>query len=719
MEYSFLLGLIQNVALLLVFSFFYELRWIDSIHSKKLLPRIFVGIVVGGIGTLLMYTPWTYQIGFTLDFRSVLLSVAGLYLGVVPTFVAILITGLYRLFLGGEHMFMGISLIVSSGLFGIGWRYFLQKKGIKNTITTLYVFGLFVHLLMLIWPFWLPEEKFLQIVKFIALPVMIIYPVITVLLGLVMNKQLENWQNRKAKERFSESEKRFAQMMQEINMFFINLDLDSRIIFCNKYLLSNTGYKEDELIGKSSIDIFTPEGERERTQEALQKLFQDNTGLHYFESKILTKDKRELYVAWHNTVITDADGKIKGISSLGENITEKQVTFDKLKEAKEKAEESNRLKSVFLQNISHEIRTPMNAIIGFISMLKESPVDEETRDRFYEIINTSGERLISTVNALIDISQVETQQIKVYNSEVNLREILTNYVDSATPLAAKRNNKITCTSKYFTAEVWLYSDRNLLASIFTNLIANAIKFTSNGTIEIGSRDEGNDIVFFIKDTGIGIPKHRLDAIFDRFVQADSSLSRSYEGSGLGLSIAKAYAQLLGGDVSVESEEGKGSTFFFNIPKVEVKKLKKRETNQTKGTEGSLHQGSRILVVEDDELSYLFLKKLLEEKGLEIVYAANGADAIKMVRNDTEISLVLMDIKMPEMSGEEATRQIRTFNRDIPIIAQTAFAMPADRNRFIEIGCNDYISKPIERDKLIRLLEKYLNSPNGEPVSQRV
>ena len=716
MEQSFFLGLIENIALLLVFSLLYESRWIDNIHSKKLMPKIFAGIAVGAIGVLLISIPWTYQIGYTLDFRSVLLSIAGLYLGIIPTLIAILITGSYRIFLGGEILFLGIFLIVSSGLIGVGWRYFLQKKGAKNTTRSLYVFGLLVHLFMVMGLLLLPKEQLLLVVKAIALPIIIIYPMTTVLLGWLLNKQLENWQNRKAKERFNESELRFAKMMLDINVLFINLDLNSNFVFCNKYFLSATGYKEEEVIGKNSIDIFIPVDEKERVKERLSRLFQNDVDLNRFESRVLTKDKKELYVSWHSSLIIDSEGNIKGIASLGENITEKQVIFDNLKEAKEKAEESNRLKSVFLQNISHEIRTPMNSIIGFISLLKESPVDEETRDEFYEIIDLSGKRLIATVNDLIDISQIETQQIKVKKSDVSISVILANQLNLATPLAAKKNIKVTCTSKYLSAQTVLNTDRNLLDSIFINLIANAIKFTKSGTIEIGSRDEHADIVFFIKDTGIGIPKNRIDAIYDRFVQANSGLNRSHEGSGLGLSIAKAYAQLLGGDLWVESEEGIGSTFFFNIPN-NVVRLTKHETSKTEDTEENIQQNVKILIAEDDELSYLFLKRLLEDKGVEILYANNGADAVEMVR-DTEISLVLMDIKMPKMSGKEAIQQIRTFNRNIPIIAQTAFAMPTDRNKFIELGCNDYISKPIERDKLIRLLRKYLNSPNEETGSQR-
>lgn len=708
MEYSFFSGLIQNVALLLVFSFLYVTKWIDSTHSKKLLPNIFAGMVVGGIGCLLMYTEWTYRPGYQIDLRTILLSVAGLYLGGVPALIAILIMSVYRLSLGGDYTHLGLLLIVSSGLIGMGWRYFQKKTGIKNTIKSLYLLGLLVHAFMFIFPFAMPDENFLKDIKVIAFPVLIIYPIITVLLGLLMNRQLENWQNRKAKENLYESEQRFSKMMQNINMFFINVDRNGHITFCNEYLLSITGYTEEELIGKSSVDLFVPVDDIERTKEELRELFENNRDLHQFESKIITKDKNELYVSWHNSIITDNDGKIIGIASLGENITEKKAILNNLKKAKEKAEESNHFKSVFLQNISHEIRTPMNAIIGSIDLLKESSGDEETREKFYEILELGSARLLTTVNNLIDISQVETQQIKINKSDFSLSEALNNYIDVVTPLAAKKNNKVICTSKYLNTGLLLHTDKDMLDSIFINLLSNALKFTENGTIEVGTKDEDNHIVFFIKDTGIGIPAHRMDAIFDRFVQADPKLSRSHEGSGLGLSIAQAYAILLGGNIWVESEEGKGSTFFFNIPKEKVDALPPPKTKK-ETVKISLRSNHKILIAEDDKLNFLCLKKIIEPVTSTILHVKNGADAVETIRNDSEISLVLMDIKMPKMSGEEAVMQIRTFNKTIPIIAQTAFTMPADRDKFIEIGCNDYISKPIEKNKLIKLLQKYLNA----------
>lgn len=710
MEYSFLVELIQNITFLLVFTFFYGKRWIESIQSKRILPKILIGVVVGLIGVFFMYNRWMYQPGHTLDLRTVLLSISGLYLGAIPTVVAMLLMWIYRISIGGDFMVIGLSLIASSGLIGIGWRYFQQKRSQPNSIFSLYLLGLFTHVVMLFWPIMLPQEEFFVLIHRLALPVLFIYPFITLLLGILMNRQLQNWENEKSKDRFIESERRFAKIMHNINMFFINLDLSGKFISCNRYLLKHTGYSEEELIGKSAVDIFVPLDDKEDAVDIVAELVQNKTEVYYHEEKIRTKDGKILHVMSHITLLKDKAGELQGISILAENITEKNAIIANLQEAKEKAEESNRLKTVFLQNVSHEIRTPMNAIIGFLNLLQESPVDEETRNQFYEIINKSGERLLATVNDLIDISRIETQQIKVNKSDVDITEILLTMVNASTHLAVQSNNKIECTSKYKDTKTILHTDKNLLVGIFLNLMNNAMKFTSNGTIEIGSFDKESDIVFFVKDTGIGIPENRLDAIFDRFVHADLTLTRTHEGAGLGLSIAKAYAELLGGDLWVESEVGKGSTFFFNIPKEEIKS-DHPETIIPENLEMSLPENCKILVAEDDEMSYMFLKKLLEQKGIRIEHAENGAEAVEMVRKDNEISVILMDIKMPVMSGEEAIRQIRTFNQDIPIIAQTAYAMPADRNKFLETGCNDYISKPIKINRLIELIGKYMNPSN--------
>ena len=714
MNYTFFTGLLQNIALLLVFSFLYATKWVDFNQSLKLMPKILAGLIVGAIGCLFISAPWTYQPGFYIDLRTILLSIAGLYLWSTTTITVVVVMATFRFFIGGDNTLVGIIIIISSAVVGAAWRYYLFRKGRKITLRSLYIMGLMVHIVMLIIPFGVQNENFLSLVKIIAIPIILLYPFITVLLGFMMNEQLENFKNRKAKEKLYESKQRFDGMLADIKMLFINVDLHKNITFCNKYLYSITAYTEEDLIGKNYDDILIPQRKRKKYEKIYKKLLANNYESPGFKGIILTKDNKELHVFWHFSVITDNYGTVTGVASLGENITEEKAIVDNLKKATKKAEESNHLKSVFLQNISHEIRTPMNAIIGSITLLKEADGDEKTQEHFYEVLELGSARLLTTVNNLLDISQVETKQIIVNKTDFSLSLALNNYVDLATPLATKRNNIIKCTSEYFTKDIILHSDSEMLTGIFGNLMSNAVKFTKDGTIEIGSYDENNYIVFYIKDNGIGIPDSRLEVIFDRFVQADSQLSRSYEGSGLGLSIAQAYAKLLGGNIWVESEEGKGSTFFFKLPKDQVTTLNEPQIKE-EALKTSVKSSQKILIAEDDRLNFICLRKMIEAIGITILHVKNGAEAVEMVRSDPEISVVLMDIKMPIMSGEEATIQIRNFNPYIPIIAQTAFAMPGDREKFIEIGCDDYISKPIDKNKLIHLIQKYLNAPYNDTI----
>jgi CheY-like chemotaxis protein/anti-sigma regulatory factor (Ser/Thr protein kinase) len=249
------------------------------------------------------------------------------------------------------------------------------------------------------------------------------------------------------------------------------------------------------------------------------------------------------------------------------------------------------------------------------------------------------------------------------------------------------------------------TDRKKLDSIISNLIKNAIKFTPSGKVEFGCQLADGKILFNVNDTGVGIPEGRLQSIFERFVQADLSASRPHEGSGLGLAIVKAYVEMLGGTISVESKMGKGTKFTFSIPYVEDDGDTIIQENPVMEPK-SLKAGTKILIAEDDFASYLYIQKALMGDGVTFIRTTNGEDTVDAVKNNSDISAVLMDIKMPGMSGLEATRKIRDFNMSIPIIAQTAYSLSGDRELAIEAGCNDYISKPLNRKELQNLINKY-------------
>lgn len=250
------------------------------------------------------------------------------------------------------------------------------------------------------------------------------------------------------------------------------------------------------------------------------------------------------------------------------------------------------------------------------------------------------------------------------------------------------------------------ADRQKLEGVLINLIRNAIKFTREGFVEFGNRLEDGQLLFYIRDTGVGIPADRLKAIFDRFVQADLKLTRTYEGSGLGLSIAKGYTELLGGKIEVESEEGKGSTFNFFIPFLPAESHA-RKTVATSLSKGEPGGKKLILIAEDDEISNILLEEIFAEGDFKLLHTVTGEDAVKACKEHSDIDLILMDIRMPGMNGIEATQQIRKFNKKVSILAQTAYAMPGDKENALEAGCNDYISKPIDKQLLLAKINRLL------------
>jgi PAS domain S-box-containing protein len=389
----------------------------------------------------------------------------------------------------------------------------------------------------------------------------------------------------------------------------------------------------------------------------------------------------------------------------------RKKTEDELVNALKKAEESDKLKTAFLQNMSHEIRTPMSGILGFTTLLKESGKISDRQLEYLRIIEKSGERMLNTINDLMDISKVEAGQMDVENREVNVNELI-NYIQTFFyPEAKQKGLDISCKKGLEDSSSTIISDREKLYAILTNLVKNAIKYTEKGSVSFGYVAKGNYLEFFVKDNGIGIPKQELDTIFDRFVQVHHNLSSKYEGTGLGLSITKAYVEMLGGEIHVESESGKGSQFYFKIPvkkgeKIEIKAEQKSDEKQQKSDE---KQQLKILIAEDDETIRKYLSIVVRKISSGLLFAKNGIEAVEISKNNPDIDLILMDIKMPGMDGYEATKKIREFNKNVIIVAQTAFAFESEQEKAETAGCNDYISKPINRNSLINIIGKYFNS----------
>jgi PAS domain S-box-containing protein len=382
------------------------------------------------------------------------------------------------------------------------------------------------------------------------------------------------------------------------------------------------------------------------------------------------------------------------------NITERKLAEKELLKAKEKAEASDKLKSAFLNNISHELRTPLNGIIGFSEMLAQPDSSDEDRLEFSKMIKKSSNRLINTITSYMDISMIASGITEIRKRPVNLSQFLDKIANQAYEICNSRNLELKVTKHNYSIDNQIITDENLLTKVFAHLIDNAVKFTKEGSITIGYEHKTGLHQFSVSDTGSGIPKESISVIFEVFMQADLSTSRGYEGSGVGLSIARGFVNLLGGEIWVESNSHEGSSFFFTIPEneVSIEATVKRETLQQPTPKV-------ILVAEDEDSNYKYLEIVLKKASFNVFRSVNGFETVDMCRNNPEISVLLMDLKMPGMDGFEATRQIRKILPKIPIIALSAFISEEDQNAAIEAGCNEFLLKPVNKIKLLETIEK--------------
>ena len=397
-------------------------------------------------------------------------------------------------------------------------------------------------------------------------------------------------------------------------------------------------------------------------------------------------------------------------NELGFQNNEKEKLELDLFNSKEKEEESGWIKSAFLANMSHEIRTPMNGILGFSELLKSPNLSAEKQLEYIRVIEKSGHRMLNTINSIISISKIESGLMDVDISESSVNEII-EYIYTFFKLEVEAKGlKFLMKNQLTDNQSIIKTDREKIYAILINLVENAIKFTQVGIIEIGYIEKGEYLEFYVKDTGIGIDKEREMLIFERFIQSDISDSHSCDLSGLGLSISKAFVEMLGGEIRVESLKRKGSIFYFTVPYLSnVKALERNVVNVPIDIFCPIsfeNKNLKILIVEDDEVSDLLLSIRLKDLSRDIIHAKNGLEAIGFCRKNSDIDLILMDIKMPVMDGYEATQKIREFNKDVIIIGQTAHAFEGFRERAIEYGCNECLSKPLVIKDLLYLMKYY-------------
>jgi PAS domain S-box-containing protein len=537
---------------------------------------------------------------------------------------------------------------------------------------------------------------------------------------------------KQAEEMLRKSEQMLQMVLDNFPGVVFWKDRHSNYLGCNQSFATGAGLNSPaEIVGKTDLNLPWASTEAISYRKDDLDVMENGKGrLHIVEMQ----HQSDGQVIWFDTskfALRDSLGQVIGVIGVSNDIsilkmaeqelinTNKELAFQNAEKekraieliiAKEKAEESDRLKSAFLTNMSHEIRTPMNGILGFTELLKEPNLSSDDQLDYIQTIQISGARMLNTINNIVDVSKIESGLIQVDIKETNINEKMEFTYKFFKPEIEIKGLKFLLKNSLPSKEAIIKTDNEKVYGILTNLVRNAIKFTYEGSIEFGYEKKGEYLEFFVKDTGIGIPQNQMELIFERFRQGSESHNRGYEGSGLGLSICKSYVEMLGGEIWVESKEGKGSIFYFNIPYNAVSKEKAAIENVVSAEYNEVEiKKLKILIVEDDEISYSFLTKMLQKISYEVIHAITGIEAIDACRNNPDIDLVLMDIRMPFMDGNEATRQIRQFNKGVIIIAQTAYGYSSDSEKAIEAGCNDYISKPINKSLFYELIKKHIRN----------
>lgn len=521
--------------------------------------------------------------------------------------------------------------------------------------------------------------------------------------GLIMRKNTE--------DKLRKEQAYLAQLYQSSSEAILMINNQGIVQSINNEFARLFGYKAEEILGKNVDEMIVP---KYLSDEGIR-----NT------NRALTNERVEMEsVRQHkNGMLIDVsilvtpifiEGEIVGAYGIYRDITARKRIEKSLIIAKEKAEESDRLKSAFLSNMSHEIRTPMNAILGFSTLLSDTGTTEEERNEYIEIIKERGNDLMRIISDIIDVAKIESGQLKINIKDCKVNRLLEDIRVLFTQTKQKQEKAkvdLKTSLQVDDPEFTILTDPLRLRQVITNLLENALKFTETGEIDFGYviKEDfgiGKSIEFFVQDTGIGIPEEMHAVIFERFRQVDDSHTRKYGGAGLGLTICKNLVHLMGGELSMESEVGKRTRFTITLPMWTITAQKEQPAVEKPKTKEQEWKDKVILIVEDDESNFTFLEHVLKRTGVKLLWAKNGMEAVNISKTET-VDLILMDIRMPGMDGYEATEIIKKDNKSIPIIAQTAYALKGEKELSMGAGCDDYIAKPIDITELMGVLSKHM------------
>jgi PAS domain S-box-containing protein len=510
---------------------------------------------------------------------------------------------------------------------------------------------------------------------------------------------------------YSYSEMFYRMLVQSANDGISFYDRDWNLKYANAAFYSMIGLNREQYNAINPAEFVHPEDlgyERKRTETLQTKGF--------FEAELRLKHTDGHYVnlSTRSVIVKNENGDIIGALTISRDITSLKKVHEELVKANVEAEASSRLKSSFLANISHEIRTPLNSVVGFANLLLANDITNEVKEEYIEHINHNSEKLLQIIGDIIDLSRLESSQIEITYEESSITSIVNEIVDDARKII-KRNEKSIILNVMNMLEEngdLIFTDRIWLKRVLNHLMDNAVKFTLEGSVRLSYAKENDNLVFRVKDTGIGINKENLDHIFEEFRQEIDGHHRPFEGLGVGLTLAKEVVEKMGGKIFVQSEKGVGSEFSFSIP-YRPAGGSTRLRSKIAGSESQNYQlnwsNKTCLLVDDNKDVLLYLSRTLADTGINTLSARSGIEAIDMVKSMSGIDLVLLDMQMPEMNGIEATKEIRKIRKDIPIIAQTAFIFEDDKDIILEAGCDACLIKPIRKDHLLTVMSNFLKS----------
>ncbi len=509
---------------------------------------------------------------------------------------------------------------------------------------------------------------------------------------------LEIFEDISEKKEIEKKIKLLAYSLESISECVSITDNNDVIIYVNNSFLTIYGYKSEELIGQHTSILRPIDWEYQHVRDILPATIEGG-----WRGEIMNrrKDGTIFPILLSTSIIKDDHDNPLALIGVATDISDMLKSRQELISAKEMAEESNRLKSAFLNNMSHEIRTPMNHIMGFSSLMSEA--DDQDKDEYAAIILNSSNQLLTLIENMILLSRLQSEKPELDQQPLEPADLITNLGARIQAECQKKNINLILKIPKDIPHLSILSDHEKIKQILINLTSNAIKYTAEGFVEIGYEIRQHNLIFYVKDSGMGIPPHEREKIFESFYRSDMAISKAIGGTGLGLAIVKELVSSLNGTYWLESEVGSGSCFYFSIPMVRSK-----EAIDLEKSAHSPHQKLKdlsILIVDDEQINFLYLEILLKNSIKRIDHAYTGKEALEKISQQS-YNMIFMDLKMPEMNGYDATTKIKQSYPNIPIIAQTAYASIEDREKALLAGCDDFIAKPIKKNTLLEVIQKY-------------